>query len=65
MLTWPVNPLSADGPSYFSHSVVALGLVLQAAGLVQAPLVQRGPEQTLLSHVGVDVLQDSSDIMSF
>lgn len=63
VFTWPVYPLGADGPAYLSGSVVALLLRLQTGGLVQAPLVQRGPEQALLSHVGVDVLQHSRDIM--
>lgn len=65
MFTWTVRPLGADGPPYFPRSAVALGLVLQAGGLVQTPLVDRGPEQTLRGHVGVDVLEYNSDIISF
>lgn len=58
MLTRPEGPLGADGPPHVSGSVVALQL-----RLVQARLVHRGPEQALLSHVGVDVLPYSNSMM--
>lgn len=48
---WPVYLLGADGPAYVCSSAVARWL-----RLVQAPLVHGGPEQALLSRVGVDVL---------
>lgn len=48
VLTRPEGPLGTDAPPYVCGSVVDLEL-----RLVQAAAVHGGPEQALLSHVGV------------
>ena len=56
VFTWPGAPLGAGCPPCVP--VVALRPV-------QAPLVDGGPEQPLLSHVGVEELQHGGDGMTF
>lgn len=51
MVTWPGRLLGADDPAYFSRSAVALGLAVRVAA------VHSGPEETLLSHDGPELLR--------
>lgn len=60
MHTWPECALGTHVPLCVSEA-----LELKLVQGLQAPLVHVGPESTLLSHVGVDLLQHINSTILF